>query len=153
MPRIVHPLLDDAAWLRTRYVTEGRTLKQIAAETGVSGWTVLERLIEHGIPRRPPGGRTRPPDEVDEYIHRRYVGERAHGTTIAAELGRTKSFVYGRLEKAGIKRRPAIDADWLRRSYVQEGRSIHWLAREARTTRDTIKRWLDRLGIRRSRRG
>ena len=57
-----YPELQDADWLRARYVTEGLSTIEIAemldfdcAPTTVGNW-----LRKHGIPARPPTGREWP---------------------------------------------------------------------------------------------
>jgi hypothetical protein len=51
-----HPLVDRD-WLHEQYVTEGRTLDDIAAECGMSSATMCRQAQKHGIPVRPRGGR------------------------------------------------------------------------------------------------
>jgi hypothetical protein len=49
------PLLADHAWLRERYVDQGRSARLIAAEVGCSQSTVFAALHAAGIPSRAPG--------------------------------------------------------------------------------------------------
>jgi hypothetical protein len=53
--RKVYPQLLDAEWLRRRYVDDGRSTAQIAAEVGCELTTVLARLRRYGVERRPRG--------------------------------------------------------------------------------------------------
>ena len=58
MPR--PPRLDDAAWLRARYVERGLSSYAIAAALGCDPATVRLALRRHGMPVKPPGSRTPP---------------------------------------------------------------------------------------------
>jgi molybdenum-dependent DNA-binding transcriptional regulator ModE len=51
-----HPLVDRD-WLHEQYVTQGRTLVDIAAECGMSSVAMCRQAKKHGIPVRSRGGR------------------------------------------------------------------------------------------------
>jgi hypothetical protein len=51
----IYPHLRDPAWLRRRYVTEGRSTRSIAAELGCNKRSVRLALRRHRIPIRPGG--------------------------------------------------------------------------------------------------
>jgi hypothetical protein len=48
-------LYRDAAWLTGAYVTEGRTMADIARQFAVSPMTIHGWLVKHDIPTRPRG--------------------------------------------------------------------------------------------------
>lgn len=55
-----HPQRDDCAWLRRRYVQQGRSIDAIAAEVGCHRRAVRAALLRHGIERRGTGSPARP---------------------------------------------------------------------------------------------
>jgi len=100
------PLLDeeDGAWLEARYVDEGATQGEIAAEAGCTRTTVRKALVRHGIIEAPPAGQRQFPLLEDaEWLARRYVDEGATQGEIAAEAGCTKATVREALARHGIK--------------------------------------------------
>lgn len=58
----------DPDWLRKRYLDDGKTIYDIAAEVGCSPRTVHQRLIKYGIPRRQGGFRVMP--ELQKQLRR-----------------------------------------------------------------------------------
>src|SRR5829696_3246003 len=95
-------------WLQVRYVDDGATLEQIAAEVGCSTTTVGLALQRAGIPRRASGGRKASParSRLDaEWLRTRYVEERATLDQLAAEAGCSSETVRRALQDAGIARR------------------------------------------------
>jgi hypothetical protein len=50
-PRVKYPALHDPAWLRRRYVDEGRTGKEITQLVGSSDVVVYRQLSRYGITR------------------------------------------------------------------------------------------------------
>ena len=50
-----HRILDDAEWLRGKYLDEGLSTTQIAKEIGASARVICTWLERHGIERRPTG--------------------------------------------------------------------------------------------------
>lgn len=109
-----HPLLDDADWLRDRYINGNVGCQQIGRLLGVSRNQVLNAVIRHGIPvhrqgSAPGQGRTpvKYPELKDrEWLHREYVENRKPTTVIARSLGCSPKLVSKRLLEHGIPTRP-----------------------------------------------
>ena len=98
------PLLDDAEWLARRYVDEGATQRQIAADAGCSRLAVQLAMARHGIEARPSGPRLLFPLLDDaEWLARRYVDEGATQRQIAAGAGCSKAAVRHALVRHGIE--------------------------------------------------
>jgi DNA-binding CsgD family transcriptional regulator len=103
------PDMHDATWLRQRYVTEGQSLSQIAAELGCSRQAVHLWLRQHGIPARHQTPFACAPTLTDRsWLAARYVGEGHTTSEIAAELGCSVSTVRAALRAHGIPRRGAV---------------------------------------------
>lgn len=100
----VDPRLDDPEWLGEQYWGRGRSLRDIAGETGAADSTVRRRLIAHGLGTRD----QRPDDErLDdpEWLEEQYV-ERGRGIEdIAGETGVSIRTVCVRLHKYGVQTR------------------------------------------------
>ena len=79
-------LLDDADWLRSRYVTDAVTIKQIATGIGVGPSTVDRALRRAGIERRPQG-RSAPGGFDADWLRDAYVVRRVPVADIAEQLG------------------------------------------------------------------
>jgi DNA-binding transcriptional LysR family regulator len=56
----------DERWLRTEYLTHGRSLEDIAQQRGIRANDVGRRAQEYGIPLRPPKAR-KPPDAISDH--------------------------------------------------------------------------------------
>ncbi len=98
------PQLDDAEWLTGRYVAEGATQAEIAAELDCTAPTVWTALTRHGIiEARPAGQRQSPLLDDAEWLARRYVDEGATRAEIAAEAGCSKAAVRHALVRHGIE--------------------------------------------------
>ena len=54
-----NPRLDDAAWLKQKYVKERMTLKEVSKAAGASCLTVAAAVRKHGIEVTKQGARTR----------------------------------------------------------------------------------------------
>jgi len=54
------PLYQDPEWLFSAYITQNRTLADIAKECGVSSMTVQYWLRQHNIPSRSRGRKAQP---------------------------------------------------------------------------------------------
>ena len=102
------PLLDDPAWLRRRYVTDGALISEIAAELGVSNTTVNNSLADHSIARRAAHGNTpvRYPQLRDpSYMVRMLVRRRETILGLARILGCAEKTV-----REATRREPVADA-------------------------------------------
>ena len=83
-----YPLLDNQEWLTRRYITEQRTLAQIATELGCSPTTVARAVTRQQLPRR-----TRRYPQLDDrawlrtQLARRSVANRRHRTRLRIQRG------------------------------------------------------------------
>ncbi len=151
------PQLDDAEWLTGRYVAEGATQAEIAAELDCTAPTVWTALTRHGIiEARPAGQRQSPLLDDAEWLARRYVDEGATQAEIAAEAGCSKTAVQLAMARHGIEARPSgprllfpllDDAEWLARRYVDEGATRAEIAAEAGCSKAAVRHALVRHGI------
>jgi len=96
--------LDDAAWLRDKYQTQGISAADIAAELGRSRQTVGKALREHGIPNR----RARP-SKLDDaaWLRDQYQTRGRRLVDVAGEAGCAPETVKEALREHGIPIRPA----------------------------------------------
>lgn len=122
--------LNDANWLGSQYVDQGRTMKQIADLAGVSETTVLRALKRHGVEPRPRGGRVRqsaaalrqpetpaprcprpskhPQLEDRGWLSGRYEQEGLTVREIAAELRASPASVHKALSNHQVPRRANV---------------------------------------------
>jgi transposase-like protein len=156
--------LDDAVWLRARYVHAGMSMQAIGSEVGAAPETVSRALRRHGIElrraSRPPGPRV----VLDaEWLRRRYEVDRAPVATIAAEAKVTARTIDRAVQRLGFSRtsmvraprrphphadRPGgIDSKWLRKRYVDDRLTIATIAREVGVSTTTVHRALVVHGI------
>lgn len=91
--------LNDADWLRTRFLKERRSRRAIAAELGISARSVSEALARHGIAQ--PG--QHPPLELDdpEWL-RRHRPPRRSIAALAEELAVREDTVRKALRRHGL---------------------------------------------------
>ncbi len=98
-----NPLRPERGELFRRYVTEGRSLRDIAVDYGVSPQAVAGWLRYHGIEARPPGT---PLLELDvDRVSAGYLEGRS-GPELAAHHGCSAAVTYRLLDEAGVTRRP-----------------------------------------------
>ena len=151
-----YPVLHDVAWLRRRYVDDGATSTDLAAEIGCRPPAVLRALKRAGIERRPGRPPRRYPQLHDrDWLARRYLTDAQPARVLAAEIGCAPSSVRRALRRhqisvRGRPRRPQLrDVTWLRRRYVDEVASISELAGEVGCTPSAIRKALAaaRIGL------
>jgi DNA-binding CsgD family transcriptional regulator len=150
--------------LRARYVDEGRSLAQIAAELGCSKQLVHSWLRAHGIPARVQIRFAGTPALSDpDWLRARYVTQGRTSDEIAGEVGCSATTVKAALRAHGIPTRlggrvpgtrrtaPGADRlddrDWLRAQYVDEGKSCQQIAEALGCSAMTVHRALCRHGI------
>jgi transposase len=101
------PQLADRAWLFRRYVAEGQTVRQIAAEVGSNRETVRQALHRLGIAPRPRGRRPTVAALADAaWLRARYVEDGWSSPRMARALGCHPRSVLDALVRHGIPRRP-----------------------------------------------
>jgi DNA-binding phage protein len=157
-------ILDDADWLRDRYVNDAASISQITADLGVSRSTVERALRHAGIRRRLRG--PLPPGGIDpDWLRDAYVVGRVPVVDIAEQARVSRMTVLRALafhniarhavpprrrrRPSGIPRRPlrphphaarpgGIDPAWLRVEYVQRHRTIGEIAKLADVSATTV---------------
>lgn len=110
---------DIRAWLRQRYVVEGATLIEIAAQLRVSQPTVRQQLLAHGIP--PDRGRTRRARlrtalterlaalgfaDLGSYVRDRWIEQEWDVKRIAAEAGVRDTTITSAIRRFNLHRPP-----------------------------------------------
>jgi hypothetical protein len=133
--------LDDAGWLRRRYLDEGASTREIAREVGRDRKTVRTALRRHGIPARPPGRVTppavRPGDRfgrlvvVAEAPRERRLRPKERAYVCACDCGGEKIVGRGPLRGGAV-----LSCGCLRREVMAEAR-----ARAQRLPRDAYGRY------------
>jgi hypothetical protein len=168
-----HSELADAAWLTMRYVTEQRTLDEIAQEVGCTNSAVCMALRKHGIQART-AAQTRMLRGTTsrrrfallgngEWLRKRYTDDARSQSEIAEEVGCTIVAVLKAMRQHGITpRKPGAirfgrhprgtmlalhDVEWLR-VQREQGRSREDIAAELGCTVETLAKALWRQGIR-----
>lgn len=114
-------------------------------------------MRRHGI-ENPHADRYRRPAELDdaEWVRARDIDARMSIHAIADELGVADNTVGRALRRHGVQRRRradrpgGIDPDWLRKRYVDNGRTIVEIAREVGVGKSTVHRALQLHGITRT---
>jgi len=98
-----YPELWDAAWMRQRYIEEGKTQPQIAAELGCSINSVNAAMKRLGIKT---GFRSRIPELGDaDWLWDQYVVQERSMPEIAAAINCSVMAVQKAIVRAGIPRR------------------------------------------------
>jgi AraC-like DNA-binding protein len=158
--------LGDGAWLSRRYVREGASIRDLAAELGCSTHSVTQSLIRHGIPRRPVGSPKGVPSRDAgqqaayqqlrdrDFLVRRYVEDRMTIQQIADLAGCSVARVRRALGDHGIpirwvgRRAPVqVDKGWLTRRYTTDLASIREIAAELGCSLNCVLDLLIEYGI------
>lgn len=151
MGRKTYPELHDAAWLYDRYWLNDMTCAEIAEELGCNTRSVSRAMKRADIPTR----RWRPARLNDKaWVWRKYVEEGYTQEEIADELGCHRGTVLKAMKRLGIDTRGPgryrefdFEQDWLRRQYVEKGRTQEDIAREVGCSTTTVSRAIGRLDI------
>jgi transposase len=104
----------DRDWLYQRYVVDGLSTYQIAAEVGRDPKGIYQWLRGYGIPTRARGWATVPsgehPYQQESWLREQYVERRRSASDIAAEFGITPGAVLFQLRRVGIQPRTTSEA-------------------------------------------
>ena len=161
--------------LQQLYVTEQRSIRDIATLEHLPTRTVYDALIHYRIPHRPAGFHTKKPKATESPLNemtlrRLYLEEQRSIRDIAALQQVSTRMVYDALTHYRIPRRPAgqqrrpmpnaitlgtsvLDKPTLQHLYEEEGQSIAAIAASLSCAPSRIRRALVRWGIARRRRG
>ena len=139
----------DSARLVHEHIDKGRTLKDIAHETGVNRKLLSSMLKEQGVPVRPgPTTRRQAPSITKEWIRREHIAKGCTLTDMALEAGMSRKRLSRIFAELGVpvlqhRRKPpkiSMTADWITREHVVKGRSLTDMAREAGVPRKALAR-------------
>jgi transposase-like protein len=134
----------------------GASVREIAAERGVSPAAIHGALRRHDVPMRPTGGVVALTPEQDAEVEAAYTGGESM-ESIAARLGTGRPAVRSALDRRGVERRAgggrvqAFTADEeaeILRLYRDEGWSQFGIGRHLKTSQPRIGRLLRSKGIR-----
>jgi hypothetical protein len=148
--------LHDPAWLRRRYIDDGRNATELAAEIGCRPPSVIKALHRYGLDVRPGRPRRRYPQLHDPaWLRHRHHHDRRPVGAIAAEIGCSTTSVRRALRRYAIavrgKRRNRIDRlhdpAWLRSRYLTDRASLEDLAAELDCRVSSVRRALANAGI------
>ena len=97
------PELDDADWVRGRYIDDRLPIHAIADELGVAENTVARALRRHGVPPRRRADR---PGGIDpDWLRSRYVDDQMTIVEVARVAGVSKSTAHRALVQHGLAHR------------------------------------------------
>jgi hypothetical protein len=124
-------------YLEDKYLVQGLSSTQIAAEIGCNYMTVLNKMKEYGVPARKDG--IRHPGITKEFLEKEYIVNGKGLQVIAKEAGCTFSTLRRRMKRYGLYARPKdtlIDVsledhgDWTVLERLEDhGGSTTWLCR------------------------
>ena len=160
VPRPPDPAEEQLATECGRLYRQGLTLRAIARRVGRGEQWVRARVLDAGVPLRC-GGPT--PVVVGRHALREAIAGGASVAEIAERFNRSTTVVRGWLRAAGIERPaprvrrgpqlPLLDADVLRRLYVDERFVIAEIATQLGVSADRVRTGLIAAGIPRRRPG
>ena len=143
--KIVRKLKINVEDLYKLYVTNEKTIRQIADELDCSTTTICDRFGEHGIVAR-----TNKLDIPKDALYDSYVKEGKSSTQLAKEFNTTESAICRYLHDYGIPirdRRIKISSADLERMYVKEAKSAYQIAEAFGCDSGVILRNLSKNGI------
>jgi predicted transcriptional regulator len=149
--------LPTAAVLMREYVRNGRSLRSVAQDHGLSVGELRELIVGYGLPLHQ--GVVVAPNGTDaltpDYLQREYVDRGRSAKDIAAEVGVSEQSVLRYLSRAGISARrggsgelsAVLTEEFLRREYVEGGRGAKEIAAEVGVSEQSVLRYLRRHGF------
>lgn len=152
-------------WLRQEYISNHQSIKDIAESCDTSTGTIRNHLKMYGIEIRsvsnsklPPGAYEKLSDE--DWLRDQYKNKRNSFQDIADKFGVSRNTVGEWAQRHNIESRSMTesvvpdgaheklsDKAWLRKQYVNIGRSQVYIANELGVTNTTVSNWLDRHNI------
>lgn len=153
------PKYRNEAWLRQKYLSERKTIRQIAEECNVCKTTIRNWIHKFDIETRSLLENRRPEDSPlrdREWLNREYRDKGRSSGDIADELNVSSQTVLRWLERKNIKKRdgggpakhPLLeDSSWLYTQYHEKERKVGDIAEELGVSSPTISRRLSEHGI------
>jgi G:T-mismatch repair DNA endonuclease (very short patch repair protein) len=161
-------LWNNRVWLEKQYVELRLPIRKISETSGVSYWTIRDRLIKYGIPIRSYssaqkiiwGGKDREYKHRD-WLYQKYVIEELTMGEVASIAGCLRETIAVHLRKCGIglrgvsarhlaktrRTRLSFDKEWLYDEYWIKGKPAFQIAEMAHCSKFTILRNMKRMGI------
>lgn len=144
-PALRRRVAPDAAAVRALYVDDGRNMRQVSKQLGISAERVEASLREAGIVRRD-ARRACPVGEVE--LRRLFQQEKVSARGLARRWGSTVRTVNRWLAEAGlIGPSGSFDVEELRRLYVEQKLPTREVARRLGCSVTTAKTAIERAGI------
>ncbi|MDZ5811545.1 HNH endonuclease [Halorubrum sp. AD140] len=150
---------ENPDWLRERYCERDQSVFQIANSVGQPTGVIVKWLVKHGIESYSNlrEEMEEPPKSKYWFVQEYWAGERTL-SDIGDELGRSASVVGSWMDYYGIERRPRgrrsiletaphINPDWLHMQYHEYKRDPVNIATQLSVSANTVRRWMDNLGI------
>jgi predicted transcriptional regulator len=149
--------LPTAAVLMREYVRNGRSLRSVAQDHGLSVGELRELIVGYGLPLHQ--GVVAPVHGTDaltpEYLRQEYVDRGRSAKEIAAEVGVSEQSVLRYLHRHDIAARrgggaelaAVLTPELLQREYVDRGRSAKEIAAEVGVSEQSVLRYLHRHGF------
>jgi len=144
-------------FLTTRYVRDGATFGELAAETGWSSTKIRNAMHDAELPIRPRGGVTLSGALTADYLAQRYTTDAASVVDIAAETGLSAATVLramrrGRVatdvaHRRGSRYASVLTRDFLIGLYMFDGSSAAAIASEVGCSTQTVLTALRNHGL------
>jgi transposase-like protein len=149
--------LPTAAVLMREYVRQGRSLRSVADEYGLSVGELRDVVVGYGLPLHqgaPPATRGTA-GLSPEFLQAEYVEKGRSAADLAAEMGVSEQSVLRYLHRYGIEVRRGggsnladlLGRAFLEREYVEGGRSAADIAAEVGVSEQSVLRYLHRHAI------
>jgi transposase-like protein len=154
--------LKNEEWLRDQYCEQEKSSHQIADELDLDPGTVRNWMQKYGIKRRSAGRQTNgniKPLKKEKWLREQYCKQQKSISEIADELGVDNKTVRNWMQRHGIDRRSATEAqtdgdlerlkneEWLREQYSERERTTYEIADELGLSQGTVRNWMQRHGI------
>lgn len=150
-------------YLRKQYLEDGKTPPEIARECGVSKTTIYKYMDKFGIERGPPED-IKSKYQSEDWIREQYLDLEKSTGEISEELGISRDTLIYWMDKYDIERRDAAemtakrnkkiaegtkyrDEEWLRKKYIEEGKSMAEIAELVDRARNAVFRALHLFDI------
>jgi 5-methylcytosine-specific restriction endonuclease McrA len=129
----------DTAQLKSLYLEQNMTVREIAAIVGASPKTVNRRLAASGVDMRPPGPEHHKVLRDREWLHEQYVTQDKTAERIAQEIGASARVVSSWVRQHNIPSRPTGNAKG--KTFGEDVRQKISTAKKGRATGSDNPNW------------